>query len=94
MVCAATLALVVLACAALASNPSLHHLLHSDADEEGHDCVIELFAHSQVVAADPVIAFILGDSRIIESPLVSPAVVLARDEHRLLPGRAPPLRPS
>jgi hypothetical protein len=80
---------LVLFMAALASNETLHKLIHHDADEAGHECVVTLFAHGHVESAScdvPVIApatFVEATPR-IEFSVVSPTI------GNLPPGRAPP----
>jgi hypothetical protein len=37
----------------LTADPSLHRLIHTDADNAGHECAITLFAHGQVLHCLP-----------------------------------------
>jgi len=45
------LAVLVLVLNAMAACPSLHELIHKDADSARHQCVVTLFAHGQVDSA-------------------------------------------
>jgi hypothetical protein len=88
---AAVMIFLVLLCGTLASNPSLHHLIHKDADAKDHECAVSLFAHGQVNLA--------GVVPVVSVPFVPFAVFTfsftdlipdSRD-YFLLPGRAPPI---
>jgi hypothetical protein len=76
------------------SSPALHKLIHSDAGEADHNCVITLFAHGHVAAADlaPIVAGLIvlfgGVVLLAENFVLSPA------EYRYSASRAPPVRPT
>lgn len=80
---------LVLLLNALAASPALHELIHKDANQASHACVVTLFAHGQVDSASgevPVVvpmALIETTSSIIFS-VPSTAI------QNLPPGRAPP----
>lgn len=84
------LILLMLLCCALANNPSLHKLLHHDAEDSGHECAISLFARGQVhfEEAPPIFNAPPFVSFAVATPL--PALMLEAAEFALLPGRAPP----
>jgi hypothetical protein len=52
----------------LAVCPSLHELIHHDADDEHHDCAVTLFlaGHVEQAFSDPIT---LGESAPVERPL-------------------------
>ena len=52
---AALLVALVLMLDALAACPALHALVHPDANQSSHECVITLFAHGQVDVAVPTV---------------------------------------
>jgi hypothetical protein len=86
---AALLVGLVLFIAALASSESLHKLIHSDADEAGHECAVTLFAHGHVESATCDVPLVLPVTFIETTPTAicsffSPAI------KNLPPGRAPP----
>ena len=77
----------------MAACPSLHELIHKDADKAGHECAVTMFAHGQVdsatvdvVVAAPktFVAFHLS----VEISDFSPAI------ENLPAGRAPPILPA
>jgi hypothetical protein len=82
---------LVLLCATLASNPSLHRLIHKDADAEDHECAITLFAHGQVNFT--------GVAAVVSAPFLHftefvfsfAGVIPESRDYLLLPGRAPPV---
>jgi len=84
------LILLVLLCGAFAANPSLHELIHHDAEDSGHECAISLFARGQVQfeEAPPVFNAPTFVSFAVATPLQ--ALMLETAEFALLPGRAPP----
>ena len=88
------LILLVLLCGAFAANPSLHELIHHDAEDSGHECAISLFARGQVYfqEAPPVFNAPPFVSFAVATPLQ--ALMLEAAEFALLPGRAPPDSPS
>jgi hypothetical protein len=80
---------LVLFVAALASSESLHKLIHSDADEAGHECAVTLFAHGHVESAVCDISVILPAAFVENTPIVVISIFSPVIEN-LPPGRAPP----
>jgi len=80
---------LVLLLNALAASPALHELIHKDADQAGHSCVVTLFAHGQVDSAsgDVPVAVPLT---LIETTPSSIFSVPGTAIENLPPGRAPP----
>jgi hypothetical protein len=77
----------------LAASPSLHELIHHDADEPGHQCAVTMFAHGQV------------DSATVDVPIVVTSIpfepfpqhtfsAFAPAIENLPAGRAPPVLPA
>lgn len=91
-VLSAFLVLQLLVLLALAACPSLHHALHHDSDQPGHDCLVTAFVKGQVgEAVLPLIvtffaAFLICAGRLPGLPL------RLSFEYRFAPGRGPPLR--
>lgn len=78
---------------AMATSPTLHALVHSDASEAGHECAVTLFAHGQIDAASaPPIVFFVPTRVVVEQSL--PVIVFVSSDLRLLPGRGPPASAS
>jgi hypothetical protein len=86
---AALLIGLVLFMAALASSESLHKLIHSDADEAGHECAVTLFAHGHVESAVCDIPVVTPTVWVETVPFVEFAIFSTTIEN-LPPGRAPP----
>ena len=88
------LILLVLLCGAFAANPSLHKLIHHEAEDAGHECAISLFARGQVhfEEAPPILS--TPDFISFETAPTAPILILQPAEYLLLPGRAPPVSPS
>ena len=76
------------------SSPALHKLIHADAGEADHNCVITLFAHGHVAAAElaPIVAGLIvlfgGVVLLAENFVLSPAA------YRYSASRAPPVLPT
>ena len=83
--------LLVLLCGAFAANPSLHELIHHDAEDSGHECAISLFARGQVHFAEAPPILRTPDFISFEAASPAPFLILQRAEYLLLPGRAPPV---
>jgi hypothetical protein len=86
---AALLVGLVLLLNAMAAVPALHELVHKDANEASHACVVTLFAHGHV------------ESAVGHIPVIRPATFVETRPHpifsifsgtteNLPPGRAPP----
>jgi hypothetical protein len=84
------LVLQILALLALAACPTLHHALHSESNNPDHDCLVTLFAKSQLseAAITPVAAFIAVF--VICSVLLPSFLPQLHFEYRFAPSRAPP----
>jgi hypothetical protein len=77
---------------AMAANPALHALVHNDANQSGHQCVVTLFAHGQVDAATPTVdvpalAVQIQNSAAFQISVFAPAI------ENLPAGRGPPTSP-
>jgi hypothetical protein len=85
---------MVLFCGLLSSNPSLHQLIHSDANSENHQCAITVFAHGHVdlTVGSPVL--VAPVFREFQSAVFFESAMLASGDYLLLPGRAPPVLAS
>lgn len=81
---------LILTLGLLAASPTLHHWLHHDAGQPGHECAITLFAHG----APPVAALpALTPPAAHPWPASLPArenLSLAAPARRLPPAQAPP----
>jgi hypothetical protein len=80
---------LVLALNALAAAPTLHEIIHKDAGQAGHSCVITLFAHGQVDSASIDVAVAAPTVAIETTPSIIFSVPSAAIEN-LPSGRAPP----
>jgi hypothetical protein len=92
-VAAAALALLLLLIATFAASPSLHALIHRDANQTNHHCIITVFAHGQVDASVVDVAIVASPVQGTEISLPGIPVFSAVIEN-LPPGRAPPLSVS
>jgi hypothetical protein len=87
---ASVVAILLLFCSVLASSPSLHRSLHSDANNPGHNCVITQFTKGHVdwVAAPAIQAdpdFYFGGAELLSDTFVVPAT-----DYLFSSSRAPP----
>jgi hypothetical protein len=82
--------LIVLLLNLLAAAPSLHELLHHDADEPGHQCAVTMFAHGQVDSPVVEVAAIIPVAPAEFFPLTPVSIIYALVE-TLPAGRAPPV---
>ncbi|HEV2693135.1 MAG TPA: hypothetical protein VG347_09600 [Verrucomicrobiae bacterium] len=87
---AALLVALVLLLDAMAACPSLHELIHQDANASDHHCVVTLFAHGQVdsatvevAAAGPLVS--IETTSQFEFSVFTPAI------QNLPAGRGPPV---
>jgi|SRR5215469_2988505 len=72
------------------SAPLLHGLIHPGADSPNHHCVITVFTHGCVDAADtslPAVTVFLGVTFCL---LILTSAVFSSFDYRLSPSRAPP----
>lgn len=74
----------------LADVPSLHALIHPDWNSPGHECVITLFAHSQIDSCSVAIIIVTKAPIAVVGAPPRPARISCRDEP-LPPARGPPL---
>ena len=81
---------LVLLLNAMAAAPTLHELIHKDADESGHQCAVTLFAHGQVDSPVVEVAAVIPVAPVEFLPLTSVSVFIALVE-TLPPGRGPPV---
>jgi len=80
---------LVLLLDAMVASPRLHELLHTDADQAGHECAVTMFIHGQVDSAVVLVAAVLPPPPVVFSPL--PAIVQFHTRTDALPpGRGPP----
>jgi hypothetical protein len=89
-VIASLLVALVLLLDAMAACPSLHELIHKDANSAEHQCVVTLFAHGQVDSAMVDVPVVVTTIRVETAPQIvfsvfSPAI------KNLPAGRAPPV---
>ncbi len=80
---------LVLLLNALAASPSLHELIHKDADRVGHECAITLFAHGQVDSVSGDVPVTVPLTLIETTPSIISSAPSTAIEN-LPPGRAPP----
>ena len=86
---AALLVAFVLLLDAMVACPGLHEMVHSDADQAGHECAVTLFIHGQVDSAAVLVVAVLPPPPVVFSPL--PAIVQFHTRTDALPpGRGPP----
>jgi hypothetical protein len=80
---------LVLLLNAMSAAPALHVLIHQDADNATHSCVVTLFAHGQVESAACDVPVIRPATFVEAAPLVEFSFTSTAIEN-LPPGRAPP----
>jgi hypothetical protein len=74
----------------MAIAPSLHALVHPDADTSTHDCAVTLLLHGQVHTPSADIELTQPPTPfLLQAPITVVAFVSA--DFRLLPGRDPPV---
>jgi hypothetical protein len=89
-VLATFLVLQMMALLALAACPTLHHALHSESNNPDHECLVTLFAKSQLSQAEmtpfvPLVALLVICAVLL--PGLPPRLLF---EYRFSPSRAPP----
>ena len=80
----------VLLSALMAVSPALHQLLHQDANQASHECVVTMLQKQQISGEAPapiVVGFI---STISFSPDLGPTIALSQVDHPLASSRGPP----
>jgi hypothetical protein len=90
---AALLVGLILLLDAMAACPSLHELIHKDADKATHQCAVTLFAHGQVDSATVEVPACAPPALIETTPQISFSIFSPAIEN-LPPGRAPPVSAS
>ena len=75
-----------------AAVPTLHKLIHSDADSAAHHCAITLFTHGNVSAADSSAEIVIFAAALLFTLPVMQSAILSRFDCRLAPSRAPPAK--
>ena len=88
-VVASLLVALVLLLDAMAACPSLHELIHHDANNPDHECAVTMFAHGKVESAVIEVTIVAPQASIavplsVEISVFSPAI------ENLPAGRAPP----
>lgn len=74
----------------LSISPSLHRLLHRDAQNSHHDCLVTHFVKSQVLSGASVAVVPAVDCASFVAPFVFALPFVSQPENRLSPSRAPP----
>lgn len=88
---ASLLAALVLLLSTLGASPSLHKVIHDDADAQGHSCVITWFANGQVSSA-PTAEILIGLILLFAAVELLPVVLIPPSaDYRFSSSRAPPL---
>jgi hypothetical protein len=80
---------LVLLLDAMAACPSLHELIHHDANQTGHQCAVTMFAHGKVDSVSVEVAAAPPTTTFEFLPLTCISVFSTLVE-TLPPGRAPP----
>jgi hypothetical protein len=86
---AALLGGIVLFLDAMAACPTLHEMIHKDADQPGHECAVTMFAHGKVDLAVVDVPVIVATVSIEATPQIEFSVFSTAIEN-LPHGRAPP----
>jgi hypothetical protein len=89
-VVAALMLLLWLGIFSFAACPQLHHLLHSDSHQAGHQCLVTQIQHQPLLAG--LAHFLVPTPSCFEVPLVhcTDALFLSSSDYRISPSRAPP----
>ena len=74
---------------ALAASPTLHELIHKDADRASHTCSVTLFAHGQVASVSGEVPVVVPLALIETTPSIIFSVPGTAIQN-LPPGRGPP----
>ncbi len=81
---------VVVALSLLATSPSLHRLIHKEADDSDHECAVTLFAHGQILHCLPELITALVVFAFVWQVDLMESVVLPGRAMALPLGRGPP----
>ena len=84
---------VILFLDAMAACPTLHELIHHDADKPGHECAVTMFAQGKVESPSVNVPLPVPTISIETEPRVEFFVFCTTTEY-LPPGRAPPALPA
>jgi hypothetical protein len=87
---AGLLSCLLLVSSAMAVSPAHGQSHHADRGPASHQCVLCLMAHSQIIAADTPASPTRPIDRFADPAPQSELAIQTADDHRLLPGRAPP----
>jgi hypothetical protein len=85
------LSALVLFSALIAVSPSLHQLLHQDANQSSHECIVTLMQKQQVCGNAPAPLFIGFASVISFSAPALERPALSQVDYASAPSRAPPV---
>src|SRR5262249_43327503 len=75
---------------ALAASPQLHRLLHKDAQDFQHQCLITQIKQQWLLAGCAAISLPVPQSSNFEAVLCADSQFVSADDFRLSPSRAPP----
>jgi len=78
---------------AMAACPTLHELIHHDADKPGHECAVTMFAHGKVDSAAVDVSLPVPTVSVEVEPQIEFSVFSQAVENLPL-GRAPPVLPA
>jgi hypothetical protein len=93
VVIASLLAGLVLLLDAMAACPSLHELIHKDADSQDHQCAVTMFAHGQVDSVSVDVPVAVPQLFVVVLPSVAFSIFSPAIDN-LPAGRAPPVLPA
>jgi hypothetical protein len=81
---------VVLGSALMAASPALHKLLHNDANQSSHECVVTMLQKQQVSGDAPAPLLVGFTPLSTFAPAPSLATEWSQFDYAAAPGRAPP----
>ena len=84
------LSAAVLLSALMAVSPALHKLLHNDANQASHECVVTMMQKQQVCGDSPAPLLIGFTPQFTFAPTTSPAKAWSQFDYASAPSRAPP----
>ncbi|MGZ5530111.1 MAG: hypothetical protein ACXWJB_15655 [Limisphaerales bacterium] len=87
----ALLCAVVLFSALMAVSPSLHQLLHQDANQASHECVVTLMQKQQVCGEAPAPLLIACAETISFYPHLRSITLVSQVDYSLAASRGPPV---
>jgi hypothetical protein len=81
---------IVLGCGFLSASPSLHRLVHADADSADHSCIVTLFTKGQLLPS-PEIQIFIGLALLFGgSFMLAETFAFCPADYRVSSSRAPP----